>query len=311
MSLSTLETPSRNRVNCGVHEQTVAPRLGMGPHHGVRHREELVVMAAVPLVAAPGLDVGREPRVVMPGDQLVAHGAHRRRQRVVGGLEAHPHGVAPDGGRLAHVQDRSERRRLEEGDVGVPPRGPVLSPVDVQDLGIALERRDHRVRRCHLPELTGEVGLDVGSEVLAGEEQHQMPTQRGTHLRHHVVAQGTARGRGPVSRPRCWASTALMSRPVVNVTPSMVPQRGGRHNPWRPWPTRARGSLAPVGPAYRVGPAYLVGTVAPVGPWAWTSTISTIEGDEGPRRADRAGAPPCLPGRRRPSRISCGHDGTG
>ena len=230
---------------------------------------------------------------------------HRRGQRVVGGLQAHPHGVAAHGGRLAHVQDRPERRGLQEGHVGVPPRGPVLAPVDVQDLGIALDRRDHRVRRRHLAELAGEVGLHVGGEVLAREEQHQVTAQRGAHLGHHVVAQRTAQVETPHLGPDVGGD-----RPDVETCrqrhASMVPQRGAAttHGPPQPMAHATHATPAarwPVAP-WAVA-RWLRGSVAPVGPASGAM--------RDPRRADRAEAPPCLPGRRRPSRISCGHDGEG
>ncbi len=158
-------------------------------------------MPTVPLVAPPGLDVRREPRVVVPCDQPVAQRADRLRQRVIGGLEAHPHRVAPDCGCLAHVEDRSERRSLQERDVGMPPRSPVFAPVDGQDFGTPLQRRDHGVRRGHLAELPGEVGLHLGSEILVGEEQHQVPAQRATHLGDDVVTQRTTEIEAPHLRP--------------------------------------------------------------------------------------------------------------
>jgi hypothetical protein len=77
----------------------------------------------------------------------------------------------------------------QEGDVGVPPRGPVLAAVDGQDLGVALERGDHRMGRGDLAELTGEVRLDLGTQVLVGEEQDEVVGQSGPHLGHHHVAQ--------------------------------------------------------------------------------------------------------------------------
>ena len=153
-----------------VHEEAPAAVLGMGAHHRVEAGKQLVVVLAVPVVAAAGLDVGGEPRVEVDGDQLVAHGPHRGGEPVVGVLEARPRGVAAHLGAGEHGEDRAERRGLEEGDVGVPPAGPVLAAVDGQDLGVALDRRAARVPLGELAELAAEGGLLVVGEFLVAEE---------------------------------------------------------------------------------------------------------------------------------------------
>ena len=132
-----------------------------------------------------------------------------------------------------------ERRRGQEGDVGVPPRGPVLTPVDGEHLGVALDGGDHGVGRRHLAELAGEVGLHLGAQVLVGEEQHQVSAQRGPHLGHHVVARAGGTGRGPRTSAPMLGEIALMSRPVATSTRSIVPQRSTAATT-RPVPGAAR-----------------------------------------------------------------------
>ncbi len=68
----------------------------------------------------------------------------------------------PTSGTVEHVEDRPERGRLEEGDVGVPPVGPVLAAVDGQHLGVLLDGRDDRVAFGDHAELAGEVRLLAG-----------------------------------------------------------------------------------------------------------------------------------------------------
>ena len=41
--------------------------------------------------------------------------------------------------------------------------------------------------RGHLAELAGEVGLDLGTQVLIGEEEHEVVRQGRPHLGHHGV----------------------------------------------------------------------------------------------------------------------------
>src|SRR5262245_66469136 len=63
------------------------------------------------LEVRPGVEI-----LLEVGEQL----PHRRRERVVDGVERGPERVAADGGRLAHAEDCDVRRLLEGGDVGVP-----------------------------------------------------------------------------------------------------------------------------------------------------------------------------------------------
>ena len=89
------------------------------------------------------------------------------------------------------------------------------------------------MRRGHLAELAGEVGLHVGGEVLAGEEQHQVPAQGATHFGHHGVAQGTAE-----VEATHLGSDVGGDRPDVETRRqrhgSIVPQPRNGHNPSRP-----------------------------------------------------------------------------
>ena len=172
-----------------VDEQAVASRLGMGAHNRMEGRQQRVAPCAVPLVAAALGDVGGEPGVVVNSDQLIAHGAHRCREPVVGVLQAGPHGVAADLGRLEHVEDGAHRRRLQEGDVGVPPAGPVHLAVDGEHLAALVDGRQHGVGLRHDPELAGEGGLLVGRKGLVAEEDDVVGVQGVPHGRHHVGRQ--------------------------------------------------------------------------------------------------------------------------
>ena len=75
--LSLLGQPEEGLGELRVDEQAVAPVLGVGADHRVEGGQQLLVLLAVPFVAAACLDVGGEPGVVVDGDELVAHGAHR------------------------------------------------------------------------------------------------------------------------------------------------------------------------------------------------------------------------------------------
>ena len=114
------------------------------------------------------------------------------RQPVVGVLQAGPHGVAADLGRLEHVEDRAHGRRLQEGHVGVPPAGPVDLAVDGEHLGALVDGGQHGVRLGDGAELAGEVGLLLGRQRLVPEEDDVMRVQRVADGRHHL---GRERGR--------------------------------------------------------------------------------------------------------------------
>ncbi len=176
--LSFLDRPRIDWVNSRVHEQPVAAVLGVGAHHRVEGGEQLLVELPLPLVTAPGVHVGGEPGVEVDGDQGVAHGPHRLGQPIVGVLQAGPLGIAADFRSGEHVEDRPERRGLEKGHIGVPPAGPVLSAVDGQHLGAPLDGWDHRVAFGDLAELSGEVGLLGGGELLVAEEDHVVGVER-------------------------------------------------------------------------------------------------------------------------------------
>ena len=161
----------------------------MGAHHGMEGGEQFVVVHPLPVVAPAGVDVGREPGIEMDGDQRVAHGPDRIGQPVVGVLQAGPRGVAAVVGAVEHVEDRPEGRLLEEGDVGMPPAGPVDAPVDGQHVRMLGQGRDDRMALGHRPELRGELGLLGGGEVLVAEEDHVMGVQGLPDLGHHRLAE--------------------------------------------------------------------------------------------------------------------------
>ena len=184
-----LRQPEDRLGELGVHEQPVAAVLRVGTHHRMEGGEQLLVVHPLPVVAPAGVDVGREPGIEMDGDQRVAHGPDRVGQPVVGVLQAGPRGVAAVVGALEHVEDRPEGRLLEEGDVGVPPAGPVDAPVDGQHVRVLGEGRDDRMAFGHRPELRGELGLLGGGEVLVAEEDHVMGVEGLPDLGHHRLAE--------------------------------------------------------------------------------------------------------------------------
>ena len=81
------------------------------------------------------------------------------------------------------------------------------------------QRRDHRVSRCDLSELAGEVGLLLGAQVLVRKKQHQVPAQSGAHLRHDCVPE----------RPRQVQTEHLGTD--VGRQPSDIETRGDLHRP--------------------------------------------------------------------------------
>ena len=189
-------------MNCGLTKSPLRPGLGVLSDDRVRRRKEPLVVLAVPLVPALGVDVGCEERVVVPGDQLVAERAHRFGEPVVGGLRADPHRVAAGIGHLAHVEDRARGRRGEERHVRVPPRGPVHATVNGEDLRMAFQGCEHRVGGGQLAELAAERRLLFGSEVLVPEEDDEVVRERLADHRDHLGIERRRTDRGSRSQPR-------------------------------------------------------------------------------------------------------------
>ena len=106
----------------------------------------------------------------------------RRGQTLVGRLGVRPQGVAAGLGDHDGVEDGAQRRRLHEGDVGVPVlpvvvlgsgaahEGAGFRVVDLEDLLVVLEPGDDGVGHGDLAEERGEFLVLLGGEVLAGEE---------------------------------------------------------------------------------------------------------------------------------------------
>ena len=92
--LSFFDSPRIGLGELGVDEEPVAAVLGVGAHHRMERGQQLLVVHALPVVPAAGVDVGGEPRIEVDGDQGVAHGPDRLGQPVVGVLQAGPGGVA-------------------------------------------------------------------------------------------------------------------------------------------------------------------------------------------------------------------------
>ena len=206
-----------------VDEDAVAPVLRMGPYDRVERREQFLLPHTVPFVPAPLGHIGREPRVVMDGDQLVAHGAHRVGQAVVGVLQARPHGVAADLGRLEHVEDRAHGRGLQEGDVGVPPTGPVHLAVDGQNLCALIDRRQHRVGFGHGAELAGKFGLLLRRQGLVPEEDDVVGVPRVRIAATTPGARGADRSTPEISAP-IFGEIGWTPTDVATVTSQILPQ---------------------------------------------------------------------------------------
>ena len=316
--LSLSDRPKMVPGELPVDEQAVAAGLGMGAHDRVEGGQQLVAPCAVPLVAATLGDVGGEPGVVVNGDQLVAHGAHRCGEPVVGVLQAGPHGVAADVGRLEHVEDGAHRRRLQEGDVGVPPAGPVHLAVDGEHLAALLDGGQHGVGLGHDAELAGECGLLVGGEGLVAEEDDVVGVQRVADARplprapagarcprpeisapmvggEGVDAEGGGEGHGPiVPEPASVASTRPRDPPVSGSTrPAYIgPPTTTLHRQKGPSMSEDTGGLVLTPPARNYSPWYQ---------WM-TRLAATTHEDPLPERdpaghAGLGGAAPGPPGR--------------
>ena len=139
-----------------VDEESLAARAGLNPHDRV-------------------LGSQRASRVVVGAGEALEHRLQGIAERVVDIEGVDPHGVAAELGTLDHVQQRRDRGRLREGDVGVPEvglggdlgielddLGELL--VDIRDVGVHLELTEEGTDVAKL--------LDGGSKT--GEEEHQM-----------------------------------------------------------------------------------------------------------------------------------------
>ena len=153
----------------------------------------------------------------------------------------------------------------QEGDVGVPPAGPVHLAVDGQHLAALVDGGQHGVRLGDGAELAGEVGLLLGRQRLVAEEDDVMGVQR--------VADAPPPPRGPAAAEM---STPEISAPMVGergwtltevarVTAQLLPERPAAP-PSRHATGRSRGppTLAPrhrarrptaIGPRREKGPS--------------------------------------------------------
>jgi len=130
------------------------------------------------------------PGAVVDCGQPVDEIFDRLRQAFVGRIGVRPQGVAAGLGDHDGVENGAERGRLDEGHVGVPlvrgfalaavDLGPLVHPVqiaglgvvDLEDLAVFADARDHRVGVGDLAEVERELLVLGGGEVLAGQEDH-------------------------------------------------------------------------------------------------------------------------------------------
>ncbi len=122
---------------------------------------------------------------VMQGGEAVAHLPHRRGERLVGGDQVGPHGVAADLRALLHVQDRHQRRVRQEGQVRVPLVGDAaFARRQPEQLRIAFGRAFLQVRMTfEFAEMAAEGDVLLRRHVLVREEQHLVLVQQPRDLR--------------------------------------------------------------------------------------------------------------------------------
>ena len=163
----------------------------MGAHHRVLHRRQgQDVFGQLADAAAPGEHRLAEGHVVVVnGGKLPDHAADGGRKRLIGRIEARPQGIAT-GGHHPGMEDRGHGGPGAEGDVRVPDVVvEVAGPAILFDHGHLRHLRhppEDRVGRFHLAEAPREGQLLGRSDLLAGEDDHQMV--------QHGLANGPAGG---------------------------------------------------------------------------------------------------------------------
>lgn len=172
-----------------IHEQRASSCRGMYSHHRVNHRrnpEGVVVQLLSILAVQAGIErfspVG-ERRDAVNRLEFVEGPAKGRMQCVVGGPEVDPAGVSTPVGYVIGDENRRRRWRRHEGDIGVP--SSVLSTipgVEHQDLRMVGVSGHHRVGRSQFAQLSGDVHLLGGAQVLVPKDQDRVLLEEAQEL---------------------------------------------------------------------------------------------------------------------------------
>ncbi len=177
----------------GIDEQALLAGGRVGAHHRVDHRgmpgPRLLPLG---LLGRAGEAVGREGfGEIMRRREAVEEALQPVRKAGIGGHHVRPQRVAADRRQLAGIEHRAHRRRLDEGDVGVPVvvvgriAGMGVQHDDLLHLGIVgIERVD--MQRA---EAGGEVALLAWRQFLILEEQHAVAIEQRADRRHRFIAE--------------------------------------------------------------------------------------------------------------------------
>lgn len=150
----------------------------MNAHHRVNHRRNLEgILVQLLGILATQTSVERlspvgEGRDAVNCLESVEGLAKGRMQRGVGGPKVDPAGVSTPVGHVIGDENRRRGRRRDESDIGVPPS--VLSAIpgiEHEDLRMVGVSRHHRVGQGGFSQLTGDVHLVGGAQVLVAKNQ--------------------------------------------------------------------------------------------------------------------------------------------
>ena len=135
----------RHALEAVGEERIDEERLAAGDRMGARHRVHMLGGSVTPSLVHAAESRRVEVRLTrdVQRTEAVQHLPHALRQGLVGEVHVGEQGVAPDRRELPPVEHGASRRRLQEGEVGVPVTAPVSGLLgllhDLDDLRVSLE----------------------------------------------------------------------------------------------------------------------------------------------------------------------------
>jgi hypothetical protein len=187
-----------------VDEEHLLTSFGMGADHRVDDRIEVRDDLALPPSLAPSVeDVLEGGAAVVDSVKGRQESLEHRTQVVECGLLVGPQSVPTRTGDVEGIQYRARGRARHEGHVGVPSEAArsrwrigsqgigldLFGVVDLMDVGLTLNRRNHRMPLRQLAEATTEVKVRPVIEMLVREEDHLSFNPDLTDGGHRLVGQ--------------------------------------------------------------------------------------------------------------------------